>query len=447
MSFTHHFAQHIAYLESLYTDVLLKNGEFDAVLLHSGTERLYYGDDQAVPFRAYGHFNHWLPVNQPDQTVLFLPGEKPVYFQYIPRDFWYEQHITLEDWVEIQFDVHTLETRQALHQALLKKLGAAGCALSRVAFLGENTNFAATLGIEGRAQNPAMILHALDFHRARKTEYEIACIRKANRLALQGHTAARHAFENGGSEYAIHMAYLQACGVLDVETPYTNIVALDAKAAILHYQNKRRDSGANSQVLLIDAGCRINGYCSDITRTSTRPHTHKLFCDLVEAVEALQTGLIQNIRPGIPYPDIHVAAHEGLTRILLHSGLCMGSVESLLEQKMSSLFMPHGIGHLLGIQVHDVGGRMKNSAGDTQTPPAEYPALRTTRRLETDQVFTIEPGLYFIPLLLDAARSSERRKLINWELVDALTPLGGIRIEDNVRVTEHGVENLTRVLI
>ena len=109
--------------------------------------------------------------------------------------------------------------------------------------------------------------------------------------------------------------------------------------------------------------------------------------------------------------------------------------------------MPHGIGHLLGIQVHDVGGRMKNAQGEIQPPPEDYPALRTTRMIESGQVFTVEPGLYFIPVLLNPERNTARGKLIDWEVVDAMMPLGGIRIEDNVRVTDTGVENLTRVLI
>ena len=90
---------------------------------------------------------------------------------------------------------------------------------------------------------------------------------------------------------------------------------------------------------------------------------------------------------------------------------------------------------------------MKNPLGEIQAPPEDYPSLRTTRRTEVGQVFTIEPGLYFIPLLLDKERDSKRGRLINWDIVDTLLPLGGIRIEDNILVTETGHENLTRVLI
>ena len=106
--------------------------------------------------------------------------------------------------------------------------------------------------------------------------------------------------------------------------------------------------------------------------------------------------------------------------------------------------MPHGIGHLLGIQVHDVAGFMENENGTTIDPPSGHPYLRLTRVLEEDMVLTIEPGLYIIDMLLDNLRGTPAESLVNWSAVDALRPFGGIRIEDNVRVLSDGCENLTR---
>lgn len=448
MPFAQHYAEHITHLQSIYSDAMSETGhEFDAVLLHSGSERYYYADDQATSFRAFPYFSHWLPVNRPGQLLLIMPGKSPIYFQVVARDFWHEQTIVMESWVANQFSIYTLESSSEVVDRLTHLLKAAGSEISRLAFLGENTSEAIAMGLGENSLNPTKLLSWLDYQRAYKTAYEVASIRQANRLALQGHRAARRAFESGASEYDIHMAYLSACNILEQETPYTNIVAIDEKSAILHYQNKRRDSAKESQVLLIDAGCRINGYCSDVTRTFTRPHALALFQDIVAAMEALQAHLIGRITPGQPYSDIHIAAQQGISTILLQHGICRGSEEDLRAHKISTLFMPHGVGHLLGLQVHDVGGRQINVAGDIKPPPAEYPSLRTTRIIEKRQVFTIEPGLYFIPQLLDPERVTERGKLINWKLVDALIPLGGIRIEDNVLVTQNGVENLTRVLI
>ena len=103
----------------------------------------------------------------------------------------------------------------------------------------------------------------LDFARAEKSEYELEQLRIANRQGLAGHAAAVDSFLSGGSEFDIHSAFLGACGLLEYETPYTNIVGLNANAAILHYQHKARQAPANSQLLLIDAGSRVNGYSID----------------------------------------------------------------------------------------------------------------------------------------------------------------------------------------
>ena len=106
--------------------------------------------------------------------------------------------------------------------------------------------------------------------------------------------------------------------------------------------------------------------------------------------------------------------------------------------------MPHGLGHLLGIQVHDAGGQLADASGTLAPPPAQHPTLRLTRTLEENVVVTVEPGLYFIPRFLKALREGPHHALLNWPLVEAMTPYGGIRIEDNVRITADGVENFTR---
>jgi Xaa-Pro dipeptidase len=431
------FNAHIETLTANYEQAMLSTGsDCDAILIHSGSETDYYADDQAISFRAFGHFLHWLPVNRPDQMVLFLPGEKPCYVQVVPQDFWYEQSIAMESWWADSFQVHTIEQAAAVKTLLVGK--------GRIAFLGQNTAFARAVGIDPALHNPPALLHWLDYQRAYKTPYEVEQLKTANTLALTGHAAAQQAFENGGSEYDIHQAFLLACNILESETPYTNIVGVNEKAAILHYQNKRRSVPGKNQVLLIDAGCRVNNYCSDITRTHTQSQTPELFRELVSAMDVLQQELIQQILVGRPYLDLHVAAHEGICEILMRHEIVHGSYDALMNDHISTLFFPHGLGHLLGIQVHDVGGRQRNTLGELLPPPAEYPALRNTRIIEPGQVFTIEPGLYFIPSLLDKERGSVRGKSINWQLVDQLLPLGGIRIEDNVLVAERGAVNLTR---
>ncbi len=436
------YAEHICHVQGVYERALedlakeARAPNIDAALIHSGSEGVYFADDRHVPFEAFGHFLHWLPVARPDQMILAQPGQRPKYFQVVPPDFWYEQTVEIEDWWARHFDIVKLESPGQVIDHLPET--------RRVAFLGENLGFASDIGLPAYLHNEIHLKNYLDFHRGIKTPYETAQIREANRLALVSHEAAERAFHERGSEWDIHQAYLSANQMIEHDSPYANIVALDRKAAVLHYQFKRRESGKDSQVLLIDAGCRVRGYCSDITRTYARDSVHPVFLSLLAKMDERQQAMCAMVKPGIPYADIHQAAHDAVLDLLLEHEIVHGDRETLEAQKVSKLFFPHGIGHLLGLQVHDVGGYFKDETGALAPPPEEHKTLRLNRKMLEGMVFTVEPGLYFIPVLLDPERESEKGKRLNWSLIDALTPYGGIRIEDNILVTANGQDNLTR---
>lgn len=436
------YANHIATLTRTYTDALQyvasEGPPLAAVLVHSGAEHHYYGDDRGVAFQAYGHLLHWIPVNRPNQFVYFRPGEKPIYYQIVPSDFWYEQNIDVEPEWEGAFTIVRLSSLDELSSQLKQN------SVADVAYIGGHADIATSLGIDKASINPERLLAYLDFSRAVKTDYEHEQLRAANRLALLGHAAAKACFLEGGSEYEIHMAFLHATHNLEDECPYTNIVALDEKAAILHYQFKRKTNASKGQVLLIDAGCRVKAYGSDITRTSVGKDVHPDFRSLVTAMEALELALVDEVRPGKTYQSLHESTLTRIAHVLVDHDICTGEATDLVELNIPQLFMPHGVGHLLGIQVHDVGGHQSDIDGTLLPPPENSPSLRNTRVMETDMVFTVEPGLYFIPLILEAERDSDLGRLINWNAVDELYPCGGIRIEDNIRVTLDGAENLTR---
>lgn len=439
---TESYGAHIEALKSGYTEALsncdARGEDPSAVLIHSGTEQHYYADDRGVPFQAFGHLLHWIPVNRPNQFIYYRPGGTPIYFQVVPSDFWYEQDIESQvTWAD-HLNIVRFSSLDELANELSK------LSVSDTAYLGEHPEIAKFLGIDEALVNPRTLLAELDFARAIKSEYEVAQLRSANRLALLGHSAAKSCFLEGGTEFEIHMAFLQATQTLEDESPYTNIVALNEKAAILHYQFKRKSNPSEGKVLLIDAGCRVQCYGSDITRTSVRDDVHPLFRSLLGSMEELELALVDQVQANTSYQSLQASALAGIAKILSNHEICTGSQESLISQNIPQLFMPHGVGHLLGIQVHDVGGHQADKSGTVLAPPEESPALRNTRIMQSDMVFTIEPGLYFIPLLLEAERRTDRGKQINWKLVDELYPCGGIRIEDNIRVTEGAAENLTR---
>lgn len=219
-------------------------------------------------------------------------------------------------------------------------------------------------------------------------------------------------------------------------------MALNEHAAVLHYTNLDRDPPALPRSFLIDAGAQVHGYAADVTRTHSNGDA--AFGTLLRGIEALQQTIVGRVRAGVDFRELHLATHRLLAELLIDAELATGSADSLLESGITSVFLPHGLGHLLGIQVHDVGGHMADDNGTTIEPPPGHPYLRLTRVLVEDMVLTIEPGIYFIDMLLATLRGTPAEKQVYWSAIDGLRPFGGIRIEDNVRVLADGAENLTR---
>jgi Xaa-Pro dipeptidase len=194
--------------------------------------------------------------------------------------------------------------------------------------------------------------------------------------------------------------------------------------------------------LLIDAGAEFAGYASDITRTYSAADPD--FAALIGQMERMQQTLCAGVRAGIDWREVHLNAHRLTAAVLREADLIRCSAEEAVDTGLTRVFLPHGIGHLLGLEVHDVGGFMASAAGGDIARPAGHPYLRLTRTLEEGFVVTMEPGIYFIGQLLAAARADGRGRSINWSRVEALSPFGGIRIEDDLAVTPSWHENLTR---
>ena len=266
-------------------------------------------------------------------------------------------------------------------------------------------------------------------------------MRAASALGACGHRAALAAFREGSSEYHTHMRYLEACNQREEEMPYNNIVAYNEHAAILHYQHLDRETPRPLRSFLIDAGAQFRGYAADITRTHAA--ASGAFADLIAATEEAQLRLCDEIIAGVDYRSVHLSAHRLLGDVLHRAGLIKVDGHAAVELGLTKTFFPHGIGHLLGLQVHDVGGVLGSAGGQERDRPDGHPYLRMTRLLEPGVVVTVEPGLYFIDSLL-AAHGDERRSQIDWTLVEHLRPFGGIRIEDNVVTTGGAPENMTR---
>ena len=309
------------------------------------------------------------------------------------------------------------------------------------ALLGDAPALAEAAG-EG-ALNPERLINRLHLVRTRKSAWEIECMAAANVKAARAHRAAERAFRDGASELEIHQRYLEAAGQTDEELPYGNIVALNEHGAVLHYQPRDAAAPAESRAFLIDAGATQHRYAADITRTWT--DRAGLFADLVDAMDAAQQRLCARVRAGVDYRELHLEAHREIAAILRDAGVIRVDADTAVATGLSGVFFPHGLGHYIGLQTHDVAGLIADADGTPIPRPEGHPFLRLTRRLEAGNVLTIEPGLYFIEALLGAWRREGDAQAVDWDVVEALAPYGGIRIEDDVAVAaEGGPRNLSR---
>jgi Xaa-Pro dipeptidase len=430
------YQDHVRDVEKRYATALSEAG-FDAVIVHSGTPKKRTElDDQYFPLRPTPEFHLWAPLTEPDCFVVFETGTKTQLVWPVCKSFWERPAPPDATHFMSMLDVRRIDEPDL----------AAVRSGKRIAWVGEDAARAAKLGIAADAVNPPRLVAALDRGRVLKTPYEIVCLAEANRIAALGHEAVRKAFEGGArSELELHLVFLGATRQDDQETPYKNIVALGRNGAVLHHVSYGRDA-TRAESLLLDAGACYLGYCSDITRTWARPVTGSggsaggTFSALVLAMEAMQQRLVAKVAIGMPYEELHDESHRQMSAILKAAGVVTGSVEEIDEKGVSRAFYPHGLGHSLGLVTHDVGCA-------SLRPRADNPFLRNTSRVAEGQVFTIEPGLYFIDGLLAELRGKPEGKLVDWNVVEALMPFGGIRIEDDVLVQEQGVRNFTREVL
>src|SRR5229473_2346952 len=419
---------HVSRLASDTANALRQHG-YDALVVHSGApQKRTQADDQYWPLRVTPEFQHWLPLSEAGCALVVEPGRTPRLLRLTETSFWEAPAPSETDHFWSSFEV-----AEASSPAQMRDLLPRG----RVAFIGDEAAAAAAWGIAD--VNPPRLVAALDQLRVHKTLYEEECVAEANRRAAPGHQELRRLFAAGDrSELDLHLAFLAATRQDDAEAPYKNIVALGAHSATLHHVSYSKRAQP-AQSLLLDAGACFAGYCSDITRTWVKGNgaSASAFAQLVQGLESMQQRLCGRVRVGLPYEELHDESHREAAEVLRAVGISRLSSDELVARGITRAFYPHGLGHSLGLQCHDVGCALR-------PPRAENPYLRNTSPIAPDQVFTIEPGIYFIEALLAPLRGSPD---IDWKLVDALRPLGGVRIEDDVVVEARGTRNLTREVL
>ena len=428
---TESYQAHVGEVQQRWEKALQAEG-YEAVLIHAGSKLASFLDDYEYPFRCNPHLLWWAPLtSQHDSALLIRPGQRPKLFYYQPDDYWYLPPADPDAWWADEFEVVAVRDLDAWKQAGIN---------TQTAYIGDAPSLANS--VTAAQLNPQRLLNRIHLERTRKTTYEIACIAAAARLGAIAHTAAEQAFCEGLSEYEIHQRYCMSIRLVDAELPYGNIVALNEHGAVLHYQAHEQSVPSEVRSFLIDAGATVHGYAADITRTYASAAGE--FADLISAMNSMELELCSSVVAGLDYRDLHLRAHRDIARILKDFDIIRPSVEDAVASGLSAVFYPHGLGHYLGLQTHDVAGLIADADGTPIPRPDGHPFLRLTRTLEAGNVLTIEPGLYFIEPLLRKWRENSDVAAINWDKVEELAPYGGVRVEDNMVVTDGAPLNLTR---
>lgn len=293
------------------------------------------------------------------------------------------------------------------------------------------------------------LVEALVALRLHHDDEALAQIQRAAAVSVAAHRAGMAATPRAATEADVRAAMEQVIMAQGMTCAYNSIVTIHGE--VLHNEQYHHPLGPG-ELLLADVGAEApTGWASDITRTwPVSGQFSAVQRDIYDVVLAAHDACIAEARPGVEYLDLHLLACRTLAAGLVDLGLLRGHPDSLVERDVHALFFPHGVGHLLGLDVHDMedlGDAAGYATGRVRSDRFGLKFLRLDRPLEANMVVTLEPGFYQVPGILGPARQSGRySESVNWERLEAFRGVRGIRIEDDVQITATGCTVLTAAL-
>ena len=278
--------------------------------------------------------------------------------------------------------------------------------------------------------------------RATKEPQEIEAIEKACDVGYAMHTTAQLLIKPGVTERFIGG---QVDGIARSLAQGVSFATIFSQHGEIMHGNPSDAPLEDGRLVLCDAGCELNDYCSDNTRTMpvNGKFTQKQL-EIYSIVEACHDYVLEVAKPGVKYADVHFAVCRLMTDKLKELGLMKGDTEEAVRAGAHAMFLPHGLGHMMGMDVHDMEGLGQIYVGfDEETRPNLEQfgtnCLRMGRKLEPGFVVTDEPGIYFIPHLIDLwKKEGHCKEFLNFDLLETYKDFGGIRIEDDLLITEDG---------
>lgn len=276
----------------------------------------------------------------------------------------------------------------------------------------------------------------------------LAELRQAAAVTVEAHRAGMAATPSAKIEADVRAAMERVIIAHNMTCAYGSIVTVHGE--VLHNEQHHHPLYPGD-LLLVDVGAETAmGWAGDVTRTwpvsGKFSPTHR---DVYDVVLAAHDACIATIRPGVEYRDIHLLAAKVIAEGLVDLGILQGLAEDLVEMDAHALFFPHGVGHLLGLDVHDMedlGDLAGYESGRLRSDRFGLNYLRLNRPLRPGMLVTIEPGFYQVPAILNDPLRSKYQDVVNWERLAQFADVRGIRIEDDVLVTEEGSEVLTAAL-
>ncbi|KAJ8751011.1 hypothetical protein K2173_016192 [Erythroxylum novogranatense] len=427
------------------------------VFLQGGDEKTRYCTDHLELFRQESYFAYLFGVREPGfhgaidvdtgKSILFaprLPAEYAVWMGEIKPLSYFEK----EYMVDLVF--YTDEIAKTLHE---HSSGRGRPLLFLLHGLNtDSNNYSKPAHFEGieRFETDLTTLHPiLTECRVIKSELEVALIQFANDISSEAHVEVMRKTRGGMKEYQLESIFLHHTYMYGGcrHCSYTCICATGENSAVLHYGHAAAPNDRTLQdgdMALFDMGAEYHFYGSDIT--CSFPVNGKFTSDqslIYDAVLSAHNAVISSMKPGVNWVDMHKLAEEKILESLMKGNILVGNVNDMMAERVGAVFMPHGLGHFLGIDTHDPGGFPKELKRLTEPG---LKALRTTRELKEGMVITVEPGCYFIDALLTPAmEGSKTSKFFNHETIARFKGFGGVRIESDLHVTADGCKNMTKV--
>ncbi|XP_023531271.1 xaa-Pro dipeptidase [Cucurbita pepo subsp. pepo] len=425
------------------------------VLLQGGDERTRYDTDHLELFRQESYFAYLFGVIEPGfygaidiasgKSILFapkLPSDYAVWSGEIkPLSYFKEKY-------EVSMAYYTDEIAAVLHeqyQELEKPLLFLLRGLNT-----DSNNFSVPANFEGidTFEIDLNILHPiLTECRVVKSELELALIQFANDISSEAHVQVMKNIKAGMKEYQLESLFLHHTYMYGGcrHCSYTCICATGENSAVLHYGHAAAPNDRtleDGDMALFDMGAEYQFYASDIT--CSFPVNGKFTNDqslIYNAVLKAHDAVISVMKPGINWVEMHKLAEKTILESLTEGSVLVGDVKDMIAEHLGAVFMPHGLGHFLGIDTHDPGGYLQ---GLERPEEPGLNALRTVRDLKEGMVITVEPGCYFIDALLDPAlENSKTSKFFNVKALNRFRGFGGVRIESDVLVTANGCRNMS----